>query len=700
MSLRHSVSAGALLLALTAAPALAAPIDAASGEAHHSSAQPDVIPSDATEVDEVIVVARLDRDLSPAAAGARERLDRTPGGVAVVGREAYDNRLTVNLSDALKDTPGVFAEKRWGEEVRLSVRGSGVGNGSHNRGLLLSQDGVPFNQADGSGDFQELDLENVRWVEVYRGGNALRFGGASLGGAVNLVSPTGLTTPFDNSLRLEGGSYGTAKAHAELGRRFGDWDLFAGATALEADGYRDHSAQSSVRLGLNLGRSFGDGREARLYLAANDISNEIPGALTLAQWRARPTQATAAAVAKDYHRDMRSLRGSLQLHWALNDAWSFEGGAYAAWKDLDHPISSVLEQDSTNLGALGRLSWEGELSGRKADLVIGAWGRDGTLDGRTYVNLGGNKGAKTADYRQGAQALDLFGEGRLFVTERLAVVAGASWGWAGRDYDDHLVPARSASRDYDWFSPRIGLLWQADDKVQVFANLTRSVEAPTFSALVQAPAPGFVPVESQTAWTAEVGTRGRRGPLSWDVSLYRAELDGEMLGFIPGPDIPAATFNAGKTLHQGLEARLDWTAWEQGEQKLRLVQTWSWSDFRFEGDRRYGDDRLPVVPEHRYRAELHYSMGDWWAAPALDWTPRGPWIDYANTQKAPGYAVWSLGAGWKPRKGLKVFVDARNLTDERWVSNVNAVTDARVASTAVVWPGEGRSVYFGLAAGF
>ena len=43
-----------------------------------------------------------------------------------------------------------------------------------------------------------------------------------------------------------------------------------------------------------------------------------------------------------------------------------------------------------------------------------------------------------------------------------------------------------------------------------------------------------------------------------------------------------------------------------------------------------------------------------------------------------------------------LFVDARNLLDERYVSNFSAVTDARRASTAVFWPGEGVSAFVGL----
>ena len=48
-----------------------------------------------------------------------------------------------------------------------------------------------------------------------------------------------------------------------------------------------------------------------------------------------------------------------------------------------------------------------------------------------------------------------------------------------------------------------------------------------------------------------------------------------------------------------------------------------------------------------------------------------------------------------------MFLDARNLTGKRYVSDLSTITDARsVASTAVFYPGDGRSVYVGARAAF
>jgi iron complex outermembrane receptor protein len=469
---------------------------------------------------------------------------------------------------------------------------------------------------------------------------------------------------------------------------------------MAADGYRDHSAQSSERLSLNLGRSFGEGREVRLILSAADIDNQIPGALSLDDAVNHPTKATAASVAGDYGRNMKVLRGSVQTHWTLTESLSFNGGVYAAAKELDHPISIVIDQESVNTGAFGRLDWNGQVADHRADLFAGAWLRHGTLEGRTFQNLGGARGALTGDNLQTATALDVFAEGRLFVTDALAVVAGASAGLAKRDYEDHRDAARDDSADFDWFAPRLGLIWEGDRGHEIYANITRSVEPPNFSALVQAAVPQFVPVEAQEAWTIEAGTRNRRGPLAWDVAVYRMAVHNELLNFLPGPDIPAATFNAGDTIHQGLEAGLDWTAWTGGDHELKLHQTYAWSDFRFDGDRRYGDARMPVMPRHHYHAELSFSRkGVWSVAPSVEWSSDS-WVDYANTLKSPGYAVWSLNATWTVTPKVKLFLDARNLTGKSYVSNASAVTDARVASTAVFWPGEGRGAYLGLRAAF
>src|SRR3990167_3018769 len=134
---------------------------------------------DAATVDSVIVTARPDPEDPAVVARARKRLSETPGAVSVIASETYVNRFALALDDMLRDAPGVYAQRKWGGDVRISIRGSGIGNANHNRGLLLAQDGLPLNEADGYGDSQIADPLITRFTEVYRGGNALQIGRAS-----------------------------------------------------------------------------------------------------------------------------------------------------------------------------------------------------------------------------------------------------------------------------------------------------------------------------------------------------------------------------------------------------------------------------------------------------------------------------------------------------------------------------------------
>lgn len=133
------------------------------------------------------------------------------------------------------------------------------------------------------------------------------------------------------------------------------------------------------------------------------------------------------------------------------------------------------------------------------------------------------------------------------------------------------------------------------------------------------------------------------------------------------------------------------------EGKLRLRQTYAWSDFTFDHDPIYRNNRLPVVPEHQYRVSLRYDHpSGTYVEPFVDWRMKDVWVDYANTLKAPGYALLNVSAGIDLPRGIGLFLDARNLTGKTYVAEFGAVTDARTAPTAVFYPGEGRSLFGGV----
>lgn len=630
---------------------------------------------------------------SPVVEAAAARVLRTPGGVDVVAADDYADRLAVSLRDALAFSPGVYTQPRFGQEVRISIRGSGLSRGFHMRGLTLLQDGIPINLADDNGDFQELDPQVFQHIEVYRGGNALRLGGSTLGGAINAVTPTGRTAPGVD-LRLDGGSFGTLRAKATYGYADQRGDAFLALTADRSDSDRDHGDRKSLRFNGNVGVRISDRVETRFYASVQTIRQKLAGALTEADALNNPRKGNFVG---DQARDIDSIRLQNRTTIDLGDG-RLAFGLFFNAKLLFHPIFQVIDQKSEDRGLFASLDLVSEIGGMPVELTLGSQARFGEVQARQFVNIGGRSGAITANVRQRAQTINSYGEVRLAPVAGLWLIGGGLYSHGERRIANIFVPARSGEATFDSVAPKLGLLYEPSQTVQLYANYSRSVEMPGFSELSQTPAggaPGFTPVGLQRAWTAEVGTRGRIGIATWDISLYRADIRGEMLQFsvVPGV-IPAATFNADRTRHQGVEAGLDLAL----APFAMLRQVYQYSDFRFREDVQFRDNRLPVVPRHFYRAELRLGTDRLSVSPSVEWLPQGAWVDYANTKRTGSYALLNMSAQAQLRDGVTLFLDGRNLTQERAIGDISAVV--RYTGQAAFYPVERRAIYGGVRARF
>ncbi|HSW11287.1 MAG TPA: TonB-dependent receptor [Solimonas sp.] len=638
---------------------------------------------------------------APSVREAHDLIEQTPGGVDLVSSEEFDDRYALNLKDMLRNTPGVYAQPRFAEEVRLSIRGSGLSRNNHLRGVLLLQDGVPLNLADGFGDFQEADPLSLRYVEVYKGGNGLRHGSSTLGGAINLVTPTGRTAGQQNLLRLEAGSFEARREHLAVARAGQRWDLYAAATGNQAEGFREQSASDNRRLNGNLGLQLGERAETRFYLNWNGIDQEIPGTVSLDAALNDPESVQASATSFDTHRNIGSLRLANKTSFRLAHG-QVDVGGYWFRKQLYHPIANnVVDQDGDFHGAFAQWNGGYQLAGRSGELLLGSSARFGDNEALVFANSGGRRGAQTGDAREQAASYDLYGENRLWLQPTLALVTGLQLLRSERDFTDRRNPAESAQKDYKAANPKLGLLWQLQPEAQVYANVIRSYEPPIFSDLNQGSTVGacaglgqggFADLNAQRAWTAELGTRGTRQRWAWDLSVYRARVRDEMLQRACSPTA-AVQFNADRTVHQGVEAGLAYRLADG----LTLQQTYTFADFHFDGDPAFGSNQLAGQPRHYYLAELRYEhRWGFFVAPGIE-RAVGNVADYANTRPVPGYTLWNLGTGVDLPHGVSLFLEGRNLGDERYVSSVSATTSFATASNRnLFYPGEGRAVFGGL----
>lgn len=649
----------------------------------------------AKDLDKVVVRGKADgAGTVDSIEQARERLAERAGATALVDAESYRSGRASTLTDALGFAPGVFIQSRFGaEEARLSIRGSGLQRTFHGRGLALLQDGSPLNLADGGFDFQAVEPLSARYIEVYRGANALEYGAASLGGAINFVAPTGYDAPaFD--VRMEAGSFGYRREQVAVAGNKGRVDGYLSLTGFKQDGYRDHSMQENYRLFANAGVRFSDTLEGRLYLTHVDTNSELPGNLTLGQANADPRAANPGSLLQDQRRDFRLDRLAGKLAWAPAPGQAVTVSVYYADKSLFHPIFQVLEQDTRDAGIDLRWRSEGVLAGHRNLLTAGASFARGDTDDNRFVNVAGAAGTRTNAFDQRASNATVYVDNQTWLDARWVLALGAQALRSTRvSHDLFITGNRDESYDvrYTGVSPKVGMRYLIDERTQVFANISRSLEPPSFGEL--SGGPNVTQVDMQRATTAELGIRMQRDVLSLDAAVYRARLQDELLSLTDDNGTPLGTVNAARTRHQGLELGLGWQlapAW-------LLSANYLWNDFTLDNDPIYGNNALAGIPPQQLRANVRWSNGDAvYLAPNLEWAPRGYYVDHANSFRVPGYALVGMRIGGKVDAQWSWFVDARNLADRRWISSTTVVANALGQDQANVLPGDRRSVYVGL----
>jgi iron complex outermembrane receptor protein len=176
----------------------------------------------------------------------------------------------------------------------------------------------------------------------------------------------------------------------------------------------------------------------------------------------------------------------------------------------------------------------------------------------------------------------------------------------------------------------------------------------------------------------------------------------------PVTDVDLGGVNIAHSTHQGIEAGLEIRLMDSifvkedkthAGDRLTLRQNYTLTDLRFNNDPDFGNDRIAGVPIDDYQAQLMYESGrGFYAGPNLHWVMTRFPVDNANTLYVSAYALVGFRAGYRFSNGIELFIDARNLLDQRYASSVDPISSAATfePQVQVFHPGDPRSFYLGM----
>jgi len=668
----------------------------------------------ATELDQIRVEGR--RDSTPAAptfAVERERLQQVPGGTNLI--DLRDAGRQGTLRDALDFQPGLVVQDFFGgiDQPRLNVRGSGIQSNPLNRGITLLQDGVPLNEADGSFVIGLIEQRNSAFISAQRGANALTPAATTLGGEIDFHSLTGADER--GRLRLEAGSYGKQGAQLAYGgsNDSGDWRVSASYD--ENDGYRAHSDGKRQSLQFNSGWRAGESFANRTYVSWTDLFFHIPGPLPKARAGSVPRSVMGDGNApldmmnnihrRDPLRDTQQLRIANRSEWGTEQARQSVGVWWQNVEDLFKNPTTHNVRDTDTYGL--QYQFSGKVDA--LDYRFGVAYTDSSGNRTLYANspMTGTRLQRFGDYELDASSADLLASIGWTLDNNVRLIAETRWSQVKRDAAERISGARQ-NLSYSHASPRLGVTWQADEALRVFANLSRSHEVPTWWELVATNVPPPNPALAKTnllnlrvqkADTVEIGASGLFGDaersLGWQVTIYRSKVDDELLAIVDNLGNQIGTFNyADSTTHQGIEAGLN-GQWPIGPAALDWKLAWTYSDFSFNGGN-FSGNQIASVPKHLISSELLWNTGHFRLGPTVRWQPSDTPTDHINTPSAyqDGYALLGFKLDYRaPDQRWSVFLHADNLTDRNYASST--IVSGKSAQSSFL-PGVGRNASLGV----
>ena len=182
---------------------------------------------------------------------AMER-DRLPAPVAVVGRETIATSDESALMPSLMEqVPGLFVTSRGvtgygvssGAAGGISLRGFSAASG---RTLVLIDGHPQYQSIYGHAVADEYLSDLAERVEVTRGAASVLYGSNAMGGAINIITRKPSFLGNKVSIKLMGGSYGTARGSATEQYSNGRFSLTANVAHDRTAGHRENSAFRST----------------------------------------------------------------------------------------------------------------------------------------------------------------------------------------------------------------------------------------------------------------------------------------------------------------------------------------------------------------------------------------------------------------------------------------------------------------------
>jgi len=666
----------------------------------------------------------------------RVKLQSIPGSTDFITADDVATKNQQSFSSILVDQPGVILGQTGGNTApKITIRGSGLtfSPGNMQGGVKFLFNGLPLSGPEGF-SYELLQPQGVNHTEVLLGANGLQYGAVSLGGAINAVDETGLTQP-GSVLHAEAGSFGYVKESGSYGGVFGDTNVYINASNQRSSGYQKLTDERSKNLSFNVGHEISSNLETQFFFKFAHEFHYNATPVSLLQINSYPNRLSSNPNALNYPSSAAKYASAWigsKTTYHFDDGGSLEfGQTYSRLPQYLNTMSPSTIAQNTNTPGQSMYSNIGsslqynntfwgfgvkdkfKASAYYSDEIFGSTVAYGEISAANPSLQLLKKTRYTGSYDlviSQQNDFELTPDWHLIV-DGSAIQVNRSIGVTST-YTPNTTSYPSSFSYNTWdFAPRLGATYQVTKEVQLYSNLSRSVDSPvTWMYLPSSYSSykNFVrPLKNQTANSGEIGSRYTQGGVEGSINFFYSRIRDELLANTTYPNgtnnaAVTANLNSTPTLHEGVEVGAKIPVWESSYgDKLSVHPTLTYSDFHYQHDLTYGTNQLPLVPTYLYTAAVDYQFKDGYYIGGNAHVSSAVQVDYANTLRAPHYTIFGAKAGFiDPENRFSTTLEFQNLSNEKYVTIVNPTTNASGKDGNYFYPGDGFAVYAGLTAYF
>jgi iron complex outermembrane receptor protein len=620
-----------------------------------------------------------------------DSLLNAPASISILNTQDIQRNNLSDITPVLNTIPGVLMQSGGINTNRISIRGIGARTPYGTNKIRAFYGSIPLTSGDSETTIEDIDLEVIDQIEVIKGPLSSLYG-AGLGGAILITPKFSSTMGSRAAISTTHGSYGLMKNTISYGLSGSSASLNINYHKLETGGYRENSAYK--REGVTLAGELFRREKSRLTYFGNYtyMKAYIPSSIDKATFDTNPGAAAATWRAAKGYEQYDSWLGGLAYDWETASWLRNSTSVFINAKENYEPRPfDILTQNTTAYGARTQFSGSFRLGSIKPEFIIGAEYFNDGFKGGTYENLyqdnngqGSLEGERLTGTEQQRDFINAFAQLRVHLSRKLEMQAGVNYNKTNFRLDNTFPAGAVSSEGYSYdgiWSPQLSLLYKPSKLQTIYVSASRGFSLPAIEETLTADGTINPNIKPENGYNFEAGGKFYlpNKNMYAEVSLYRMQIQDLLVAQRVGDD-QYIGINAGETLHQGIEALVNYN-WHLD--RILTVQPYiavSIGKYEFKefvnNDVDYSGNELTGVPKNKINAGLLLQTGfGAYFSSDYYYVDRIPMND-ANTAYNDSYHLLNLKAGCR----FEVF---RGFTSHI-TAGVNNVTDTKYASMVLV----------------